>query len=87
MIPAERELLQRLADGERRLIATCERLGIGWTILRPTLIYAEGRDDNISRLARLIGKFGVLPLMGSGAWPALARACGRSGDRRHRRRG
>ncbi|MDB5582225.1 MAG: NAD-dependent epimerase/dehydratase [Bradyrhizobium sp.] len=66
-IPAERELLQRLADGERRLIATCGRLGIGWTILRPTLIYAEGRDGNISRLARLIGKFGVLPLMGSGA--------------------
>ncbi|WP_320109658.1 epimerase [Rhodopseudomonas sp. P2A-2r] len=66
-IPAERELLQRLADGERRLIATCERLGIGWTILRPTLIYAEGRDGNVSRLARLIGRFGVLPLMGSGA--------------------
>lgn len=66
-IPAERELLQRLSDGEQRLIATCERRGIGWTILRPTLIYAEGRDGNISRLARLIGKFGVLPLMGSGA--------------------
>jgi uncharacterized protein YbjT (DUF2867 family) len=65
-IPAERELLQRLADGERRLIATCARLGIGWTILRPTLIYAEGRDGNVSRLARLIASFGVLPLMGSG---------------------
>jgi nucleoside-diphosphate-sugar epimerase len=52
-ISAERELLQRLADGERRL--------------RPTLIYAEGKDGNVSRLARLIGRFGVLPLMGSGA--------------------
>jgi nucleoside-diphosphate-sugar epimerase len=66
-ISAERELLQRLADGERRLIAICERRGIGWTILRPTLIYAEGKDGNVSRLARLIGRFGVLPLMGSGA--------------------
>lgn len=66
-IPEERELLQRLADGEQRLMATCERLGIGWTILRPTLIYAEGRDGNVSRLARLIGRFGILPLMGSGA--------------------
>jgi uncharacterized protein YbjT (DUF2867 family) len=65
-IPAERELLQRLAEGERRLIANCEQLGISWTILRPTLIYAEGRDGNVSRLARLIRKFGVLPLMGSG---------------------
>jgi nucleoside-diphosphate-sugar epimerase len=66
-IPAERELLQRLADGEERLMAACGRLGLGWTILRPTLIYAEGRDGNISRLARLISRFGVLPLMGSGA--------------------
>ena len=63
-IPAERELLRRLADGERRLIAACEQRGIEWTILRPTLIYAEGRDGNISRLARLILKFSFLPLMG-----------------------
>jgi len=66
-IAEERELLQRLADGERRLIAACERYGVGWTILRPTIIYAEGRDGNISRLARLIQKVGFLPLMGSGA--------------------
>lgn len=66
-IASERELLGRLADGERRLIAACGQRGIGWTILRPTLIYAEGRDGNISRLARLISRFGVLPLMGSGA--------------------
>jgi nucleoside-diphosphate-sugar epimerase len=66
-IAAERELLRRLADGERRLIAACERFGVGWTILRPTVIYAEGRDSNVSRLARLIRKFGVLPLMGSGS--------------------
>ncbi len=66
-IPAERALLRRLADGERRLIATCEQGGIGWTILRPTLIYAEGRDGNVSRLARLIDKFGFLPLMGNGS--------------------
>ncbi len=66
-VATERELLQRLAEGERRLIATCERHGVGWTILRPTIIYAEGRDGNISRLARLIRRVGVLPLMGNGA--------------------
>jgi nucleoside-diphosphate-sugar epimerase len=64
-IESERELLQRLVDGERRLVATCERLGVDWTILRPTIIYAEGRDGNITRLARLIKRYGVLPLMGS----------------------
>jgi len=66
-IAAEREHLRRLADGEQRLIAACENYGIGWTILRPTIIYCEGRDGNVSRLARLIQKFGFLPLMGSGA--------------------
>ena len=50
-VASERELLQRLADGENRLIATCERYNVGWTILRPTIIYAEGRDGNVSRLA------------------------------------
>lgn len=66
-IASEREHLRRLADGEQRLIAACENNGVGWTILRPTIIYAEGRDNNVSRLARLIRKFGFLPLMGSGA--------------------
>jgi nucleoside-diphosphate-sugar epimerase len=66
-IASERELLQRLADGERQLIVNCERLGIGWTILRPTIIYAEGRDGNVTRLARLVKKYGFLPLMGAGA--------------------
>src|SRR5216684_1078761 len=66
-VASERELLQRLAEGESRLIATCERYRVGWTILRPTIIYAEGRDGNVSRLARLSRRFGVLPLMGNGA--------------------
>jgi nucleoside-diphosphate-sugar epimerase len=66
-IADERKLLKRLADGENRLMDVCERYGVGWTILRPTIIYAEGRDGNISRLARLIQKVGFLPLMGNGA--------------------
>jgi nucleoside-diphosphate-sugar epimerase len=32
--------------------------------LRPTLIYAEGRDLNISPLAGLIRRFGFMPLVG-----------------------
>lgn len=65
-IPEERALLSRMAEGERRLMETCAGLGIGWTILRPTIIYAEGRDGNLSRLAALIRKFGFLPLLGRG---------------------
>jgi nucleoside-diphosphate-sugar epimerase len=65
-IKSERNGVRRLADGEQRLTAICDRLGINWTILRPTLIYDEGRDANITQLAGLIGRFGFLPLVGGG---------------------
>ena len=32
--------------------------------MRPTLIYAEGRDANITPLSRLIRRFGFMPLVG-----------------------
>jgi nucleoside-diphosphate-sugar epimerase len=60
--PHERGVAERLAAGEAALTAS----GVSWTILRPTLIYAEGQDGNVSRLARLIARFGVLPLAGRG---------------------
>ena len=64
--PYEREVVRRLADGEAAVRAFCEAQGVRWTILRPTLIYAEGQDQNVTRLARLILRLGFLPLAGSG---------------------
>lgn len=66
-ILAERESVRQWADAEQRLIATCVRIGVAWTVLRPTIIYDEGRDANITRLARLIARLGVMPLAGSGS--------------------
>lgn len=63
----ERTVAERLARSEARLIESCERRGVAWTILRPTLIYLEGRDQNVTRLARLIRRLGVLPLAGDGS--------------------
>lgn len=63
-IGAERETIRRLADAERKIAAACEQHNVGWTILRPTLIYAEGRDTNITPLSRLIRKVGFMPLVG-----------------------
>jgi nucleoside-diphosphate-sugar epimerase len=65
-VPSERAMIQRLAAAEQQIAATCEQHGIGWTILRPTLIYAEGRDTNITPLSRLIRRFGFMPLVGGG---------------------
>lgn len=65
-VSAERAMIQRLAAAERRIAGICEQHGIGWTILRPTLIYAEGRDTNITPLSQLIRRFGFMPLVGGG---------------------
>jgi nucleoside-diphosphate-sugar epimerase len=62
----EQGMVRRLADGEDAMRAFCEANGVAWTLLRPTLIYAEGQDQNVSRLARLIGRLGFLPLAGKG---------------------
>jgi nucleoside-diphosphate-sugar epimerase len=66
-ISAERESVRLWAEAERQSITACERLGIGWTILRPTIIYDEGRDANITRLSRLIARLGFMPLAGNGS--------------------
>ena len=62
--PTERALAQGLAESEMRLSEWAESHGIAWTILRPTLIYGEGRDKNLSQIARLIRRFGFFPLLG-----------------------
>jgi nucleoside-diphosphate-sugar epimerase len=66
-VAAERDALKRLADAEQNIAQACESNNIGWTILRPTLIYAEGRDTNITPLSRLIRRFGFMPLVGGAA--------------------
>lgn len=65
-VAAERETIRNLADAERTIASACEQQNVGWTILRPTLIYAEGRDTNITPLSRLIRRFGFMPLVGGG---------------------
>ena len=64
---SERAVAKALADAEAEVEAFCAAQGVSWTILRPTLIYVEGRDGNVSRLASLIRRFKVLPLSGAGA--------------------
>ena len=64
--PAERAVAARLAEGEAAMAGFCHAHDITWTVLRPTLIYAEGEDANVSRLAALVRRWGVLPLYGRG---------------------
>jgi uncharacterized protein YbjT (DUF2867 family) len=41
--------------------------GLDWTILRPTMIYGDAGDRNLSRLLRLLSRAPVLPVPGTGA--------------------
>ena len=63
-IAEERDAIEKLADAERKIVTACEKQSVDWTILRPTLIYGEGRDTNITPLSRLIKRFGFMPLVG-----------------------
>ncbi|MFT4075931.1 MAG: epimerase [Asticcacaulis sp.] len=60
----EREVVARLAQGEQTLVDFCAVHGVAYTLLRPTLIYDEGRDENITRIAGLIRKLGFFPVCG-----------------------
>lgn len=60
--PAERALAERLAEAEAQVASACEAAGIPWTLLRPTLIHAGGRDRNVSAVAAFIRRFGFFPV-------------------------
>lgn len=64
--PDERAAIRRWGADEARAIEACRAGGVAWTVLRPTLIYLEGRDGNVSRIAGLIRRFRFFPLMGGG---------------------
>ncbi len=60
--PQERTLAARLAAAEEEVIRLCEMRGIAWTLLRPTLIYGCGRDQNVTFIQRFIRRFGFFPV-------------------------
>jgi nucleoside-diphosphate-sugar epimerase len=61
---AEREQMAGILQRENILKVLCDRAKIDLVILRPTMIYGCGLDQNISRLARWIRRFGWLPVAG-----------------------
>ena len=61
--PAEQAVVAKLQSAEQALVNS----GLNnWTIIRPTLIYAAGRDKNVAMIAELIRRVGIFPLIGSG---------------------
>ncbi len=64
----ELDVVTKLIAAEEHVASACERLGMAWTIFRPTLIYGGSASDrNVADIARLIHRFGFFPLFGTGA--------------------
>ena len=62
VVADEVEVARRLCQGEDEVARQCERLGIGWTLLRPTLIYGVGMDKSLTLLARRALRWRVFPI-------------------------
>jgi NAD(P)-dependent dehydrogenase (short-subunit alcohol dehydrogenase family) len=64
---AERRRMATMAADEEALTAACAERGLPLLLLRPTLIYGCGMDRNVSLLAGLARRFGMIPLAGPAA--------------------
>lgn len=60
----EREVARKLTDGESYLRNWGAAMGVDWIILRPTLIYGDGNDKNISEITAIVNRLGFFPLLG-----------------------
>jgi nucleoside-diphosphate-sugar epimerase len=58
----ERDLAQRLREGERAVFAAAVTRGAAATVLRPTLVYGAGRDRTLTRVARIARRWGRFAL-------------------------
>jgi nucleoside-diphosphate-sugar epimerase len=64
--PGERQLAANLQRAETRLRDACAAAGIALTLLRPTLIYGNGRDQTLTPMLALARRWHLLP------WPRAA---------------
>jgi nucleoside-diphosphate-sugar epimerase len=65
--PHDRELAARLITGEDAAERWAADTGVDLTILRPTMVYGGHLDGNVSELARVLRRFRVVPIVGSGS--------------------
>ena len=59
---AERETVKALEDAELHLAERCQKAGASFTILRPTMIYGLGLDENITQISDFARRYHFFPL-------------------------
>ncbi len=60
----ERAQMAELADIEEALRNRADRRNVELCLLRPTLIYGAGADENVSRIARWVKSWPIIPVVG-----------------------
>jgi len=50
------------------VIKNCEKNGILYTILRPTMIYGDLSDQNMIKFIKMVDSFPLMPMVGSGCY-------------------
>jgi nucleoside-diphosphate-sugar epimerase len=65
---SEQLTVESLEKGEAGVIRECTRLGIAWTLIRPTLIYGAGIDKSLTLVAHKAARWRVFPLPAGRGW-------------------
>lgn len=60
--PDEQALVALLQQGEQNLAAQATRLGMQWTVLRPTLVYGAGIDRSLTPIVQRARRTRVFPV-------------------------
>jgi nucleoside-diphosphate-sugar epimerase len=63
---AERRQMAALLECEKSLKNACRERDIVLTLLKPTMIYGDGSDGNVSRIGDLVRRLPVVPVAGRG---------------------
>ena len=58
----ERDFVQQQRHAESLLASAADEAGVGWTLIRPTMIYGAGDDLNVAVLSRLVRRSPVFPI-------------------------
>jgi nucleoside-diphosphate-sugar epimerase len=59
---SERQLVERLEQAELNLAERSRKSGASFTILRPTMIYGLGLDENVTKIAEFGERYHCFPL-------------------------
>ncbi len=64
--PTERRVAAQLFAAETAITQWADAHQVAWTLLRPTLIYGNGADRNVTVIARFVRRWRFWPLVGGG---------------------